>query len=217
MKVTLVSVSKPVLSKLQTTEDLIVYTARVSNPNNQLNLDTGPKLLKYCLNNKHFSIFEMGNMCVEIQTSRGIAPQILRHKSFSFQEFSLRYANAQEFELYQGRSQDKKNRQNSLDNLSVEDQSWFIQAQQIINDMSKNMYEEAIKRGIAKECARNLLPMSTKTKMYMSGSIRSWIHYLQVRTGPETQLEHREIANSIKEIFIEQFPIISEALDWKKD
>lgn len=194
-------------------EKIIGYCARVSSPN-QDNPEV-EKLLTYCAFHSHWSIFEMAHMTVEIETTRGISPQILRHKSFSFQEFSLRYAKAQEFEIYPGRSQDKKNRQNSIDDLSIDDQSWFMSSQQLINDMASNMYEEALKKGIAKECARNLLPMSTKTKLYMSGSIRSWIHYLNIRCDDSTQKEHRDIANAIKAIFIEQFPIISKALDFK--
>ena len=193
-------------------ENIIAYCARVSSPN-QENPEI-EKLLSYCITNKHWSIFEMANMCVEIETTRAVAPQILRHRSFSFQEFSQRYAKTQGFEIYQGRRQDKKNRQNSIDDLDIETQSWFMQSQQLMNDMASNMYEEALKKGIAKESARSLLTLNTKTKLYMNGSIRSWITYIQVRTGPETQLEHREIALTIKKIFVQNFPVIAKALEW---
>lgn len=205
MKVKLISITPEA-------EKIIAHCARVSSPN-QENKEI-EKLLSYCIKHKHWSIFEMADMTVEIETTRGLAPQILRHKSFSFQEFSLRYANSTGFEIYEGRSQDNKNRQNSIDNLSVEDQSWFMQSQQIINGMADNMYNEAIDKGIAKECARNLLTMGTKTKMYMKGSVRSWIHYLEVRDDNGVQQEHRDIAIAIKDIFIEQLPIISKALEW---
>lgn len=195
-------------------EELIAYCARVSSPN-QENPEI-EKLLTYCIKNKHWSIFEQASMTVEIETTRGIAPQILRHKSFSFQEFSLRYAKAQDFEVYPGRSQDKKNRQNSIDDLDIETQAWFMQSQQLMNDMASNMYEEALKKGIAKECARNLLTMGTKTKLYMTGSVRSFIHYIQVRTQKDTQLEHREIALAIANIFMKEFPIITKALEWNE-
>lgn len=193
-------------------EKLIAHCARVSSPNQ--NNPEIEKLIKYCIKNKHWSVFEQSFMTVEIETTRGISPQILRHKSFSFQEFSLRYAKAQEFEIYPGRRQDLKNRQNSIDDLDNETQSWFMESQKLINNMASNMYEEALKKGIAKESARNLLPMSTKTKLYMSGSIRSFIHYILVRESEETQKEHRDIALAIKEIFIKELPIISKALGW---
>jgi thymidylate synthase (FAD) len=196
-------------------ENIIAYCARVSSPN-QENPEI-EKLLSYCIKHGHWSVFEMGDMCVEIETSRGIAAQILRHRSFNFQEFSQRYAKASKFELYGARRQDKKNRQNSIDDMSVEDQAWFMQSQHILNDMAINMYEEAIKKGIAKEQARFLLPLSVSTKMYMKGSIRSWIHYINVRQGPETQKEHRDIALAIKKIFVQQFPVIAKSLDWDKE
>lgn len=193
-------------------EKQIMYCARVSNPKNQDS--ENPKLLTYCINHGHWSIFEMAHMTVEIVTSRGISAQILRHKSFSFQEFSQRYAEATEFELYEPRRQDLKNRQNSIDDLPDEDKGWFMNALIGVNTMAKALYEEALRRGIAKESARFLLPLTTQTKMYMTGSVRSWLHYLDVRCAPETQLEHREIADEIKKIFIEQFPNIAKAKGW---
>lgn len=195
------------------TEKTIMYTARVSNPSNQTS--SNPKLLKYCIDHGHWSIFEMANMCIEIETSRAIAAQILRHRSFSFQEFSQRYAEALGFEEYPARRQDSKNRQNSIDDMSEEDKKWFLDAQKEIRGISWNLYIEALRRGVAKEQARFLLPLSTKTKLYMNGSIRSWLHYLDLRCANGTQLEHKEIADAIKKIFIEQLPIIAEAKGWK--
>lgn len=194
-------------------ESIISYCARVSSPK-QDNPEI-EKLLKYCISKGHWSVFEMGNMIIEVETTRAISAQILRHRSLNFQEFSQRYAKSTGNEIYSGRRQDLKNRQNSIDDLTIEDQTWFMQSQQILNEMSNNMYEEALKKGIAKESARSLLTMNTKTKMYINGSVRSWIHYLQVRTSEETQKEHRDIALAIKKIFVKEFPIISKALDWK--
>lgn len=193
-------------------EKLIAFCARVSSdtPDNP----EYEKLLRYLIKHKHWSPYEMASMCVEIETTRGVAPQILRHRSFSFQEFSLRYSIATEFEEYSARRQDTKNRQNSFDDMDSEDKNWFTDAQFKINSVSDSLYQEALKRGIAKECARNLLPMSTKTKLFMHGNLRSWMHYLDLRTEESTQLEHREIANEIKKLFIEQFPIIAKAKNW---
>jgi len=151
---------------------------------------------------------------VEIRTSRAIAPQILRHRSFSFQEFSQRYAEADTFVPSQARRQDLKNRQNSLDDLPEEAKEFFRSAQKEIWELSHSRYREALGRGIAKECARALLPLSTATTLYMNGTIRSWIHYIQLRSDVATQLEHREIANACKRIFIGQLPGIAAALEW---
>lgn len=190
-------------------ENHIAYCARVSssNPDNP----EYEKLLAYLIKNKHWSPFEMASMCVEIETTRGVSPQILRHRSFSFQEFSLRYAAATEFENYTARRQDTKNRQNSFDDMDTDDKDWFVEAQDAINHYASELYQEAIDLGIAKECARNLLPMSTKTKLYMHGTLRSWLHYIDLRTEPGTQKEHRDIALECKRIFTEQFPIIAKA------
>lgn len=195
-------------------EQLVMYCARVSNPTNQTSGKTG--LLKYCLEHGHVSIFEMANMVFEIETSRAIAAQILRHRSFSFQEFSQRYAAAQSIEVYQARSQDNKNRQNSIDDMSDENKQWFLDAQKQHNDSALNLYQQALDRGIAKEQARFLLPLSTTTKLYMNGSLRSWIHYLQLRCGNGTQKEHQEIALEIRKQFCQELPIIGEALGWTK-
>lgn len=193
-------------------EKLIAYCARVSSPN-QDNPEY-EKLLSYCIKNKHWSIFEMASMCVEITTSRAIAQQILRHRSFHFQEFSQRYAEATNFELYKARKQDLKNRQNSIDDLSSSDLDWFTKSLIDVQTSSEVLYKQAIGRGIAKECARFLLPLSTQTKLYMHGTIRDWVHYLNLRTGNGTQYEHQEIAFVIKEIFIKEFPVISKTLEW---
>jgi thymidylate synthase (FAD) len=195
-------------------EELIAYTARVSNPANQMNMETAPKLLAYLIKNKHWSPFEMAHMTVEITTSRAIAQQILRHRSFSFQEFSQRYAEATNFVTYDARRQDNKNRQNSIDDMDQEDKNWFKYAQASIQDDCNTLYKEALSRGIAKEQARFLLPLSTETTLYMSGSARSWIHYLELRCANGTQKEHKDIADEIKRIFTEQFPNVARALEW---
>lgn len=194
-------------------EKLIAYCARVSSP--QQDNPEVDKLLSYCIKHKHWSIFEMASMCVEITTTRAISPQILRHRSFHFQEFSQRYAKATEFDFYEARMQDKTNRQSSTeapDNI----ESWFLSAQEAVVNLSKTLYDEALSKGIAKESARILLPLSTETKLYMHGTLRDWIHYLNVRNDKSTQKEHRELAGEIKNIFINEFPIISKALDWIK-
>jgi thymidylate synthase (FAD) len=192
-------------------EKLIVKMARVSNPSNQENWETGPKLLKYCLDHKHFSIFEMCSLCVKIDTERDISAQILRHRSFSFQEFSTRYAEAQPLTIPDLRKQDLKNRQNSTNDLAPITKKLFAIGIKVLYSMSAKLYETMLHCGVAKETARRILPLSTQTTLYMHGSIRSWIHYINVRTDPGTQLEHRLIAEDCKQIFIEQFPIIGEA------
>jgi thymidylate synthase (FAD) len=189
------------------------YCARVSNPANQDNPDSS-KLLGYCIKNGHWSVFEMATLCVEITTSRGISAQILRHRSFSFQEFSQRYASPTDFVKYEARRQDQKNRQNSHDDLPEADKQWFLATQQAHWDDAKRAYDVAIERGIAKECARFLLPMNVETRLYMIGSARSWIHYIQLRTTPGTQKEHRDIALGCKDIFSQQFPETAKALEW---
>lgn len=195
-------------------ENTIAYCARVSSPKQDNPNIAG--LLKYMIRESHWSPFEMANMVIEINTSRAIAQQILRHRSFSFQEFSQRYSEVNDYHLYEARRQDEKNRQNSIDDLALSDKLWFFCAQDEIGKLSFERYRQALKRGIAKETARFLLPLNTSTKLYMNGTIRSWIHYIQLR-NPEhgTQKEHSDIVAEIKEIFIEQFPIIAEALEWK--
>jgi thymidylate synthase (FAD) len=198
-----------------TAERMVAYVARVSNPSNQANNETAPRLLKYLIDHQHWSPFELVSMVVHIRTSRAIAQQILRHRSFSFQEFSQRYAEAAEFIKYPARRQDKKNRQNSIDDMPQGVKFWFDETQQNMNEWALQKYKEAIGFGIAKEQARFLLPLSTQTSLYMAGTARSWIHYIQLRTDPATQLEHREIAEGCKAIFCQQFPDTSEALGWR--
>jgi len=194
-------------------EDTIAYCARVSSPNQDNPNISG--LLKYMIREGHWSPFEMANMVVEITTSRAIAQQILRHRSFSFQEFSQRYASVRNYILYGARRQDETNRQNSIDDMNQEDKQWFAAAQTNAAEYAFELYELALKKGIAKESARFILPLSTETKLYMNGTLRSWIHYIQLRS-PEhgTQKEHADIVAEIKKIFVEQFPVISEALEW---
>ena len=194
-------------------EEIIAFCARVSNPSNQLNVETAPKLLKYLINHKHFSPYEMVSFTVEISTSRAIAAQILRHRSFSFQEFSQRYAVASKNTYHRARRQDTKNRQNSVDDMPQPDIDWFIEAQNQVWDLAKEKYDEALVSGIAKEQARFLLPLSTETTVYMSGSIRSWIHYISLRTANGTQAEHKEIAIHCEKILKEQLPMIAKALE----
>jgi thymidylate synthase (FAD) len=201
-----------ILLSVQEAEGLMAYVARVSSPN-QTN-PTYEKLLKYCIEHKHWSVFEMIDVTIEIETSRAIAQQILRHRSFSFQEFSQRYAKASARESYRARRQDLKNRQNSVDDLSQDVKEWFSKAQTTVWENSKSLYEEALDLGIAKECARFLLPLSTQTRLYMKGSLRSWMHYLDLRSSNGTQEEHAEIARAIREIMKKKFPVVSSAMGW---
>ena len=201
-----------------TAEQLIVYTARVSNPSNQDNVDTGAKLLKYCIEHGHWSIFETASMTVEIETTRAIAAQLLRHRSFTFQEFSQRYARTTEkAATTKARMQDPKNRQSSLPCESDETSWWWEQEQRRAFHAAEEAYAAALDRGIAKEVARMVLPLATPTRLYMTGSVRSWIHYLKARLDPTTQLEHRQVAEQIAHVFYDEFPVVSEACGvWKK-
>ena len=209
MKVNLVTVTPDA-------EKQMGYIARVSNPQNQGNPAVAG-LLGYCIKHGHWSVFEQAHMTVEIETTRGIAAQILRHRSFTFQEFSQRYANTNllgEIAVPDLRSQDLKNRQNSNDDIP-EEQTKRLQ-DQIARYFAEglDLYNELIREGVAKECARFVLPLATPTRLYMTGTIRSWIHYIDLRSGHGTQKEHMEIAEKCRDIFKEQFPIISEALEW---
>ena len=199
-------------------EDQIVYFARVSNPEGQVNNETAPKLIRYLIKHHHWSPFQLANMTVEINTTRAISAQICRHRSFTFQEFSQRYADVGllgSAVVPHLRAQDHKNRQNSTDDLGVklgsEQLSLFYRRISSLFEESERLYSEMISAGVAKECARSILPLASKTRMYMHGSVRDWIHYLQVRAGVETQLEHRKIALAILEIFKEQLPNTFEA------
>jgi len=217
VKVELISLSQPIKKDLQgfTPEEMMAYIARVSNPSNQMNKQTSAKLLNYCIKHRHWSVFEHINMTVEITTSRAIAAQILRHRSFVFQEFSQRYSEALSAEKIEARRQDTKNRQNSINDMRKEDKEWFERQQNRLWMEAKAEYDEALRRGIAKEQARFLLPLSTQTTLYMTGNVRNWIHYIELRSENGTQKEHADIANEIKKIFREQFPAISKALEWK--
>ena len=198
-------------------EKTMGYVARVSNPNNQEN----PKvagLLKYCINHQHWSVFEQAHMTLEIETTRAIAAQILRHRSFTFQEFSQRYADSSMLStnvpMFDLRRQDDKNRQNSIDDVDpFLRQELEIAIEKYFNE-GMDIYRHMLDMGIAKECARFVLPLATPTRIYMSGSVRSWVHYIDLRSGHGTQKEHMDIANACKSIFTEQFPTVSEALQW---
>ena len=210
MKVELVSVTPDA-------EKTMAYVARVSNPSNQDN-ENYAGLLRYCIKHNHWSVFEQSHMTLEIETSRGIAAQILRHRSFTFQEFSQRYADANlltgDIPVPELRRQDEKNRQNSTDDLEgylklileTEIQEHFIR--------SNNLYKRLLEAGVAKECARFVLPLATTTRLYMTGSCRSWIHYIDLRSAHGTQKEHMQIAEACREIFKQQFPTVAEALEW---
>jgi thymidylate synthase (FAD) len=208
----LISLTQPNIEGLKTAEDLISYCARVSNPSNQLNVETAPKLLKYLITHKHFSPYEMVNMCIEIKTSRAIAAQILRHRSFSFQEFSQRYSQSTSFEGIEWRMQGKTNRQVGDEEVDLSSELKYEVDTTLTN--CKELYDKLIGNGIAKECARMVLPLTTSTTLFMSGTVRSWIHYLELRTKEDTQKEHRIIAEEIKKIFIKEFPVTSCALNW---
>jgi thymidylate synthase (FAD) len=210
MKVSLVALTQSHIPGITTAEDIIVYAARVSNPSNQLNTETGERLLRYCIRHGHWSVFETASMTLEIKTSRAIAAQILRHRSFTFQEFSQRYAEASDFEPVELRKQGKTNRQASefmptdagLESIV----KWAL-------DAAHNCYLDLLKSGVARECARMILPLCTQTTLYMTGSVRSWIHYFQQRLSEHTQKEHREVAQAAYEIFKQQFPTIANAIN----
>lgn len=197
-------------------ENTIAYCARVSNPQNQTNHSTAPKLLRYCIKHRHWSVFEMASMCMEINTTRSISAQIIRHRSFSIQEFSQRYAAVTErAQVPEIRLQDTKNRQNSIE---VEgDNEIVIAAQEEMDKLftrAVKLYEDLLDAGVAKEVAREVLPLATPTRLYMNGTIRSWVHYIDLRSGNGTQKEHRMIAEQAKAIFCEQLPSVAEALEW---
>ena len=197
-------------------EKLMAYIARVSNPSNQDN-DKFAGLLKYCIKHNHWSVFEQSSMTLEIETTRAIAAQILRHRSFTFQEFSQRYASTselKEIELPELRRQDLKNRQNSTDDLDPDDIEKLNRQMNTLFSSATNLYQQMLELGVAKECARMVLPLCTPTKIYMTGSCRSWIHYINLRSAHGTQKEHMQIAEACRDVFVETFPIVSEALEW---
>ena len=223
MKVRLVSYSQPtpefVDQGIDDVQELVAYCARVSNPSNQLNTETSAKLIKYLVKHQHWSPLEMASACLEIETTRDIARQILRHRSFSFQEFSQRYAVAdQGWELKEARLQDTKNRQNSIElkGLTLTEQNlmeqWKWKQEQLIQD-AEHAYDWALSNGIAKEQARAVLPEGlTVSRLYMNGTLRSWLHYIDLRSGPETQKEHRAVAQACAEAIATVFPMIAEVI-----
>lgn len=210
MKVKLVTVTPDA-------EKMMGYVARVSNPANQENPNVAG-LLKYCITHEHWSVFEQSFMTMEIETTRAIAAQILRHRSFTFQEFSQRYADSSllgsNISLPELRRQDVKNRQNSIDDLDPFTVQKLEMQMQTLFDSSMALYQQMLESGVAKECARNVLPLCVGTKIYMTGSCRSWIHYISLRSAHGTQKEHMDVAEACKQVFIEQFPVVSEALGW---
>ena len=218
MKVRLVSYSKPTLEfeneGITDVQELVAFCARVSNPSNQNNNETSQKLIKYLISNKHWSPLEMVTACIEIETTRDIARQILRHRSFSFQEFSQRYADPTKdlsFVFKEARLQDNKNRQNSIETNNESLKSEWIDKQQKLIDLSLETYKWAIDNGIAKEQARAVLPEgNTVSRMYMNGTLRSWVHYIELRSSNGTQKEHMEIAKSIAKIISDIFPMMSD-------
>ena len=198
-------------------EETMGYVARVSNPQNQDN----PKvagLLGYCIKHGHWSVFEQAHMTVEIETTRGLAAQILRHRSFTYQEFSQRYADVshirEDIPLPELRSQDLKNRQNSIDDVDPAKVESFNKEMRSLFDQSIDLYKKMLHAGIAKECARFVLPLATPTRIYMTGSVRSWVHYIDLRSAHGTQKEHMDLVENVRKVFVEQFPIVSEALEW---
>ena len=198
-------------------EQTMAYVARVSNPANQQN-ENYAGLLRYCIKHNHWSVFEQSFMTLEIETTRAIAAQILRHRSFTFQEFSQRYADSsllsKAIPLPELRRQDTKNRQNSIDDLDPFVVQRLEMQMQTLFDSSMSLYQQMLESGVAKECARNVLPLCTPTRIYMSGSCRSWIHYINLRSANGTQKEHMKIAEACREVFVEQFPTVAEALEW---
>lgn len=218
MKVEIVSQSVPsaqmVAEGVTNLQELVAYCARISNPGNQYNMETSEKLLRYLLKHKHFSPFEMASVCLSIETTRDIARQILRHRSFSFQEFSQRYAVADlGWDYKEVRLQDTKNRQNSLESDNPELDAWWDSKQKFVTTMVEDIYAEAIEKGIAKEQARAVLPEGiTTSRLYMQGTLRSWLHYIELRSGPETQKEHREVAQACASALESIFPMVTEFL-----
>jgi thymidylate synthase (FAD) len=221
LKVKLISYSKPSTEMygegLMDAQELIAFCARVSNPSNQFNMDTADKLIRYLIKHKHWSPLEMVSACLEIETTRDIARQILRHRSFSFQEFSQRYADPTkdlDFVLREARLQDEKNRQNSVDTNDAALKAWWDAKQKFIIDTVRQTYAEAIEKGIAKEQARAILPEgNTVSRLYMNGTLRSWIHFIDLRSGNGTQKEHMEVARECARIIAEAFPMATDFIN----
>lgn len=213
-KVRVVGVTVPTIDEIPDSEGLLSYAARVSAPDNQENFDTAAKLLQYCVRHKHFSVFETCNIVIEIETPRDIARQILRHRSFSFQEFSQRYAKATNFTLRECRLQDEKNRQNSIETEDINFVNWWTEAQQNVLDVVERNYEMALQLGIAKEVARTILPEGlTMSRMYMNGTVRSWLHFINVRDDEGVaQKEVVDVARKAKEQILQHFPFLEELM-----
>ena len=206
-------------------EKMMAYIARVSNPNNQEN-EKYSGLLKYCIKHNHWSVFEQSTMTVEIETTRAIAAQILRHRSFTFQEFSQRYADTNLLKdkdkditipIPEYRRQDTKNRQNSIDDLDPDVVDKLQRQTKTLFSSAQSLYNQMVEQGVAKECARMVLPLAVPTRIYMTGSCRSWVHYINLRSAHGTQKEHMVIAEAVRDVFVEQFPAVSEALGWVKE
>ena len=219
MDAKIVAITKPLITRIVdgvdkelTPEEFLVYCARVSNPANQLNLDTAPKLLKYCLDHHHYSVFEQASFTVEVETSLAIATQFIRHNSMRFQQFSQRYATNLKMEVIELRKQSTTNRQSSTELLNNPELDAEVQQHL---DKSIELYKKLIDAGVARECARFVLPTATSTHLYVTGNVRSWIHYLMARDAEDTQKEHSQLAQLIKEEFIRNFPNIAEAVGWK--
>lgn len=214
IKVRMIGVTVPTVEEIPDSEGLVSYQARVSNEGNQTNFETAGGLLRYCMREGHVSVFEMANIVMEIEAPRDIARQILRHRSFSFQEFSQRYAEATNFTTRECRLQDEKNRQNSISTDDAQLQMWWDDAQSFLLDDIKELYQQALDKGIAKEVARCILPEGlTMSKMYMNGTVRSWIHYCQLREKNGTQLEHQDVAVKAKQEILSKFPFLAEVME----
>lgn len=209
-----IGVTQPVVDFIPDSEGIISYAARVSAPQNQGNFDTAAKLLKYCVEHQHYSVFETCNITMEIEAPRDIARQILRHRSFSFQEFSQRYAESTDFVTRECRLQDEKNRQNSIETQDIDLKMWWSDSQSFLLDKVEALYKEALDKGIAKEVARCILPEGlTMSKMYMNGTVRSWLHYIQLREENGTQLEHTDVAKKAKVEVLKYFPFLENVLE----
>lgn len=214
IKCKVIGVTQPVVDFIPDSEGIISYAARVSAPQNQSNFDTAAKLLKYCVDHQHYSVFETCNITMEIEAPRDIARQILRHRSFSFQEFSQRYAESTEFITRECRLQDEKNRQNSIETQDKDLQMWWSDSQSFLLEKVEDLYKQALDKGIAKEVARCILPEGlTMSKMYMNGTVRSWLHYCSLREANGTQLEHQDVAIKCKEEVVKFFPFLKEVME----
>lgn len=215
LKAKLIALTQPTIdTNIPDAEALIAYCARVSNPSNQDNHDTADRLLRYCIRNRHWSVFEMGNAVIEVEAPRDITRQFIRHRSFSFQEFSQRYSDEVWFCDREVRTQDKSNRQNSLDNMSAEDKTLWKNRMDHLKAVAESYYTMAVQQGVAKECARVILPEGlTMSRMYVNGTLRSWLHYLDTRLGNGTQKEHTELAQEILKVLKPAFPQIMELTD----